>query len=371
MPAEKQLVWETRLSSEGIGGIAATREWVVVGSRSLLDDADVFSCHRMSDGHQMWQIVCPAAGDLDYGNSPRATPLIVGQRVILLGAFGDLTVADLDSGEILWQMNFRSRFGAELPIWGFCNSPLALTGSGGEPLVVVQPGAAEASLVALNLDSGAVVWKSPGRKPGYSSLIVADINGQSQLVGYDETTAGGWGLDGKRLWTLTPGQAGDFNVPTPLLIDGRLFLTTENNGSRLYEFDADRQIDPNPVAEFDELSPDTHSPVLVGDLICGTSGQLYCLDKHTLDAVHSIDDRVFSEYTSAISDGQQRLLITTLSGDLVLLQIDNGQCQLVSRLRLTDDAEVYAHPALVDNRLLIRYGRSLECLWLGRQRSRR
>jgi hypothetical protein len=32
----------------------------------------------------------PAKGKLDYGNAPRATPLLLEDRVILLGAFGQL-----------------------------------------------------------------------------------------------------------------------------------------------------------------------------------------------------------------------------------------------------------------------------------------
>ena len=44
---------------------------------------------------------------------------------------------------------------------------------------------------------------------------------------------GGWDArTGRRLWTLVPPHSGDFNVPTPLVHEGRLMVATENNGAR-------------------------------------------------------------------------------------------------------------------------------------------
>jgi hypothetical protein len=36
-----------------------------------------------------------------------------------------------------------------------------------------------------------------------------------------------------RLWRLVPAFDGDFNVPTPIAVDGKLLVSTENNGTRL------------------------------------------------------------------------------------------------------------------------------------------
>ena len=364
LPTAKQVVWQATVSSPGIGGISANNEFVVIGSRDLTDTMDVFSCHRLADGHECWQITWPATGRLDYGNSPRATPLIVDNRVVLLGAFGDLIVADLESGDIVWQRSFQLDFGALLPTWGFSGSPIRIEGTQGENWIVVQPGAPEAALAAFDLETGTIVWQVAGTGAGYSSLVELEFDGVRQLVGYDEVSAGGWSLDGKRLWELTPPQSGDFNVPTPVQLGQRLFLTTENNGSRLYEFDGQGQPRPEPVARFEDLAPDTHSPVVAGDLICGTSGQLYCLTTDSLSLAATCDHPGLDTYTSAISNGRDRILFGTLGGDLILVHVTEDQCEVTGQLSATSGQEMYSHPALVGDRLLIRYGNVLECLRL-------
>ena len=78
------------------------------------------------------------------------------------------------------------------------------------------------------------MWKSPGDPPGYGSFVLAKLGGVSQIVGYDAISAGGWNPDtGERIWKLLPDVEGDYTVPTPVVVSGRLLLTTENNGTRL------------------------------------------------------------------------------------------------------------------------------------------
>ncbi len=365
LPDTAECLWQFDLPSEGIGGIAATDRFVVVGSRDAADTQDVFTCHRFETGEEVWRISYPAIGELDYGNSPRATPLLVGDRVVMLGAFGHLTVAKLATGEILWQISFADAFGATVPTWGFCGSPLqidAVVAGQKRSTVVVQPGSAEASLVALDIESGEIIWQAAGNRPGYSSFILAAVQGQEQLIGYDETSLGGWDLAGNRLWELVPESSGDFNVPTPIVTGNRLFVATENNGLRLFEFDSNGKVSGQPVAKFDDLRPDTHTPVLVGKYLLGVHYGLHCLNGSDLKLVARMEDDVFSEYVSAISDGGQRVLFTSINGELVLVEIAGDRCQIKSRLRLSDTEEIMSHPAIVGNRFIVRVGKRLCCL---------
>ena len=93
LPASLQMVWQRKLGGSGLGGLAATPQYVVFGDRDLDDFNDVFRCLDAADGTPMWTVMHPAIGKLDYGNTPRATPLIDGDHVYLLGAFGDLHCA--------------------------------------------------------------------------------------------------------------------------------------------------------------------------------------------------------------------------------------------------------------------------------------
>ncbi|MEI8256606.1 MAG: hypothetical protein WCJ30_13110, partial [Deltaproteobacteria bacterium] len=85
-----------------------------------------------------------AQGKLDYGNSPRATPLIQDGRVFLLGAMGHLNCVDLVTGKVVWEQHIGRYYGrVDKGKWGYASSPLIVGG-----WLIVNPGAKDASLVA-------------------------------------------------------------------------------------------------------------------------------------------------------------------------------------------------------------------------------
>ena len=172
-----------------------------------------------------------------------------------------------------------------------CSTPLIV-----DDMLIVNPGAPDASLVALGLYTGETIWQTPGEPSGYGSLILGTFGGVRQIVGHDATSLAGWDPNtGRRLWTLLPTKKGDFNVPTPVNIDGRLLVATENNGTRLYDFDADGRINPTPIAQNRKLAPDTSTPVAIDGLLFGCFRGLYCLD---------LDDDLKTLY---VTEGDRRL----------------------------------------------------------------
>lgn len=188
-----------------------------------------------------------------------------------------------------------------------------------------------------------------------------------QIVGHDAETLGGWDVGtGERLWTRPPEYEDDFNVPTPVNVGGRLLVTTENNGTRLFDFDSAGKIVPEPVAMNRKLKPNMSSPVLVGKLLYCVDRYLYCLDtSDRLAEVWRLRDPAFADYCAIVASREKLLVIGT--GELILMRAD-GSKEILGRQRVFDeDAEIYSHPALVGNRLYIRGESSLKCVALGRQ----
>ena len=361
LPAKPRVIWEQKLAGPGLGGIAATADYVVLGDRDLGNVQDVFRAYDAATGIPLWTVRYPAAGQLDYGNTPRATPLVDGDRVYLLGAFGDLHCVRLATGELLWRKNLRDEFGVRTRlIWGTCSSPLLVDGK-----LIVNPGAPDASLVALDPVTGKRLWQTPGGAAAYGSLIAGRFGGVLQIVGHDRETLGGWDArNGKRLWTLKPPLAGDFNVPTPVRVGEQLVVTSENNGTRLYRFQPGGRIDPQPVALNEDLAPDMSTPVVLGHRLFCVWGGLFCLDvQQGLKQLWLGDDDAFSDYAAVIGGGD-RLLVIGVGGRLVLVDAASDPFRVVSRLRVFNDGEyeVYAHPALVGTRLFLRGESALACV---------
>lgn len=339
---------------------------MIVSDRDAADAGDVFRCLDAADGRELWMVRYPAPGRLDYGSSPRATPLVHDGLVYLYGAFGTLTCVELDSGRIVW----RRELGREFPVgeklaWGLAASPLIVDGR-----LIVNPGNREASLVALDPATGETRWQSPGKPPAFASFLPVSIAGRVQIIGYDRDSLGGWNPQtGERLWSLVPKRSGDFNVPTPLVVPTaaglRLVVSSESNGTRSYRFDESGNIAARPEAEHFDLAPDTHTPVVVGTRLFGIWGELFCLDvADGLKEIYHAKDDAFIDYASIMAS-DDRLLITSQSGELLLVDAHADEFRVLNRLKLFEqDNGVLSHPALVGDRLYVRGSDRIVCLRL-------
>lgn len=361
LPKTPRLHWKRRLTGGGLSGVSATATHVIVADKSEQNDQDIWRCLDAETGRELWTIAYSTSGEMEFTNVPRAAPVIHGSFVYLLGAFGDLHCVSIEGSRIVWRRNIVKEFNAKLPKWGMCSTPLIV-----DDMLIVNPGAPDASLAALGLYTGETVWQTPGELPGYGSLILGTFGGVRQIVGHDATSLAGWDPNtGRRLWTLLPTKKGDYNVPTPVHIDGRLLVATENNGARLYEFDAGGRINPIPIAQNRKLAPDTSTPVAIDGMVFGCFRGLFCLDLgQNLNTLYSTGgDGALNDYTALIA-GNGRILAVTVQGELILLRASRQSFTPISRLRLFEDTEVWSHPALVGNRLYIRSMKEICCFLL-------
>jgi ABC-type phosphate/phosphonate transport system substrate-binding protein len=361
LPSQVKFLWRRGLTAGAVAGVAAASGHVIVADKNERGDQDIWRCLNADNGEEQWAIAYATPAKMEFTNAPRATPVIRDGLAYMLGAFGDLYCVDLCNSRILWRRNIIKDFDADLPKWGTCSTPLVV-----DDKLIVNPGAKDASLVALDLRSGEAVWKTSGEPAAYGSLIVGTFGGVRQIVGHDAASLGGWDPNsGRRLWTLLPAKKGDYNVPTPVNVDGRLLVSTENNGTRLYDFDAGGQIRPVPAATNPRLSPDSSTPVIVDGLVYGCCRKLVCLDlNNELKTLYIVEeDAAFNDYAALIA-GNGHVLAISVRGELVLLKALRDSVTPVSRLRLFQDTEVWSHPALIANRLYIRGMKEICCILL-------
>lgn len=365
LPPAPVVLWETPLNGEGIGGIAATESLIVVSGRDVADEQDVWHGISPLDGSPLWQWTYPAAGELDYGNSPRATPLITDQMVICLGAMGDLHALDRNIGISLWQKSLTTAYSASKPDWGFSGSPLRINNK-----IIIQPGGPDASLVALNELTGDTIWKTPGAAAAYVSAILLPTK-PAGIVGLTQRGITVWDAEtGQQRQQFQPEFDGDFGVPSPVEVKNGMILTSENNGTRLYRFSTASNPTaflPKPIATNEEAMPDSHTPVAVGDRLFVVYEGLRCLEiGNNLKQRWILQDSEFQQYCSIIAS-KDRLLITTESSQVLLVDIsqpDRGE--IIRRWKLGDGrSNILSHPAILHDKLLIRVGTTLQCIQLG------
>ncbi len=361
LPTTAQILWKKGAMPGCLAGLSVSGNKLLLAERDFTEEHDVYRCLNTENGELIWRVEYPAKGHLDYGQSPRTTPVIHQDKVYLLGAFGELRCVNLADGKLIWKRDLPGEFQAVLPTWGMCATPLVV-----DDMIIVNSGGEQAALAALDCATGQTRWTAPGSPAAYAAFICGEFGGRRQIVGYDQHSLGGWDVKtGKRLWQLVPPKPGDFNVPTPLAVAGGLVVASENNGTRYYRFDTVGRIIPQPVAESSELAPDSATPVVTQGRVFGAHHGLSSLDLGKgLKPVWRQSEVVAGDFATLIAD-EERVLVVTLEGELVLLDAKSDECKIISRLQvLAKDVEVYSHPALAGTKLFLRGGTSVICVEL-------
>ena len=175
-------------------------------------------------GRQKWKSAIGSLLTNNWGDGPRGTPTVDGDRVYAMSGQGDLACLNAGTGEVVWKVKM-SGFGGKIQGWGYTESVLV----DGDK-VLCTPGGAQGTLLALNKTNGEKIWQSAewtdaDKDPQqYSSIIAVDWNGARQYIQHSmKTLAGVNAADGKVLWRAPfPGKTAV--IPTPIFRDGRVYM---------------------------------------------------------------------------------------------------------------------------------------------------
>jgi outer membrane protein assembly factor BamB len=217
-----RLLWTFTDAGTGYSGPA------VVGDRLYLMGADADNdCLFAVDGRtqrKAWSVPFEPRFHNDYGDGPRGTPTVDGNRVYGLGGGGVLACVEAATGRKLWSVDLKKDLGGQMMSgWGYSESPLV---DGDQ--VVCTPGGSRGTLAALDKTTGKLRWRSKDYTDtaGYASVVVATVGGVRHYVQMTgESVAGVAAADGRLLWRVaraSPTAA----IPTPVVHDNRVYVTS-------------------------------------------------------------------------------------------------------------------------------------------------
>jgi outer membrane protein assembly factor BamB len=283
---------------------------------------------------------------------------------------------DLETHEPVWSMDILEAFAAGRPHWGVAQSPLYHEGR-----VYVAP-QGETTVVALDADTGGIIWKSARMSGGscYVSPVLAEVGGVLQVVmltakAGDENpgqVAGFRADTGETLWQYDGYQC-DIPIPYPKpLDDGRFFITGEYGaGSAMIR--VTRQGEAFSVEELyktQDCGSQIHQPLLVGDhLYANSNGNrrrdgLVCmaLDGTRKWRTRDMDGRpIFEKGGLLLADG----MIFIMEGDdgtLHLVEPSTEGYRELASARVFSGKLIWAPMALSDGRLVLRDQKQMKCL---------
>ena len=254
------------------------------------------------------------------------SPTLDDDRVYAFTTNGRLVCLQAQDGRELWSKDYPEAFGAKRPGFGFCDYPLV----DGDKLICT-PGSANASVVALDKQTGKELWRSVvpgGGGTAYAALVVAEVGGVRQYLAFlSQMLVGLRASDGQVLWTYKRIANGIANTHTPM-VRGDQILASNGYGSGLASLKLMPQGDRVDVQEqlFEKAGLDAFqdNSVLVGEHFFGStgSGRLVCLNAKTLQPAWDTI-RLKNPGRVAMIFADERLYVRQSEGQVTLFDVSS------------------------------------------------
>jgi outer membrane protein assembly factor BamB len=284
----------------------------------------------------------------------RSTPTVVGDRIYMLSGLGNFCCLDCSHGRIQWTRDLFDDFGGRNLRWGITES-VVVDGD----LVFCTPGGPDHNVVALDRQSGALVWTCTGEgslSAYCTPLLVEFPTGKLLFTLTSSHILAIRALDGKLLWSHPYHNSRNIHPNTPIYHDGGLYCCSGyGHGGAMLELDSEGRLvrqkwfDPG-------LDSKIGGAVLVDGYIYGSGDKnrsWKALDWETGEK--QFDSTKIGNGAVIAADGL--LICYSQRGELALVPADPTAFRVTGMKRITlGTGEHWAHPVVDKGRILLRHG---------------
>jgi outer membrane protein assembly factor BamB len=293
---------------------------------------------------------------------PRSTPTVDGERLYALSPEGDLLCMDVATGKPRWGKNLRKDFEGQVGGWAYCESVLI----DGDRLICT-PGGSEATLVALDKQTGDMVWKANvpggGDHAEYSSIVITTVDGEKQYVQFlGRGVVGIRAEDGKFLWRYNHPANGTANCSTPVVDHASVFAASAyGSGGGLARLR--RSGDKTAAGEvyfIKEMQNHHGGMVLVDGYLYGEGGGRLCCIDFKSGQIRWREGRA-GKGSIAYADGH--LYYRNEGGAMMLVEanptkyVERGRFEPAQR----GEGPCWPHPVIANGKLYLRHADLLFC----------
>jgi outer membrane protein assembly factor BamB len=359
---ELKALWRQKVG-EGHSSPVVASGRVFVHARVAGKEQEEVIAYDARTGKEQWRMAYdrPAFKN-QFGNGPRSTPLVDGERVYTLGVTGLLACWDAATGKEQWKLDILKEFNAPNLYFGVSSSPVI---EGDKLLVMV--GGPEASVVAFDKLTGKVLWKSGKGRASYASPIVISHNDRRlALFLTREGLAALNPADGQAYWQFPLVDLLNESSTTPVRVGDILFASSVTYGS--VGLKLTMQGDKPAYEELwknKELTCYFGTPVPVGEHLYVVTGRLlppgaalHCVEAKTGKVLWT--RRNVGKYHATVLRAKDRLLLLEEPGYLALIDPNPKEYRELARSKIC--GFTWAHPALSNGFLYVRDDKEILCV---------
>ena len=288
----------------------------------------------------------------------RSMPNISNGKIYIISGAGDLICWDESTLDVLWKRNIFVDFESKNITWGFNESPLLV----GEK-IIATPGGATHNIVALNKNTGELIWSSPGKgelSAYCSPLYIGELETPLIVTMTTEHILGLEASTGKLLWSFENKNRNSIHANTPVYANNRVLITSVDKGcTMLHLSDGGRKAEI--VWELPELDNMMGALVKIGDYLYGSGSGYkervwYCVDWNTGKVQYK--EKGLAMGATIYAD--ERFYCYTDKGEMALVNASPEKFEIVSKFMITKGTEQHwAHPVIHRGVLYVRHGDSV------------
>jgi outer membrane protein assembly factor BamB len=288
----------------------------------------------------------------------RATPIINDGKIYIMSGTGDVICLNKNSLEVIWRKNMLEVFQSQNITWGINESPLII----GEKLIIT-PGGKEHNGVALDKNTGQLIWSSPGEgdlSAYCSPLYIGDQEVPLIVTITAEHIIGLEASTGKMLWSFESKNRNDIHSNTPVYANNMILCTSVDKGCTMLRLsDGGRKAEI--VWELPEWDNMMGAIVKLGDYIYGSGSGYkervwYCVDWTTGEIKYK--ETGLGMGVTIYADGL--FYCYTDKGEMALVKATPEKFEIISQFMIEKGTDQHwAHPVIYRGVLYVRHGDSL------------
>lgn len=377
-------LWRAEVSAGYSGPTVAEGRVYVTDRVARPAEVERVLCFDAATGAPLWRHTyeCVYSG-VSFKAGPRAAVTVHDGRAYALGTMGHLHCLEAASGKVLWARDMVAEYGAQIPVWGLCASPLIE----GDLVVVPVGGKDGAGVLALDRVTGEERWRALPDRANYSSPVAITQAGRRVVVCW--TAARIAGLDaatGRLLWEEAYAEPSRLiGVADPVVDGDRLFVSDFWEGSLLLRLDTAAPAvsrlwyrKGQSETATDALHSLIVTPFFDGAWLYGVDsyGELRCLEAASGRRVWESLELLPKDRWGTIHlvRNGPRVWAFTEKGELAITVLTPRGLTVLSRARLIEPTReqhprgvVWTHPAFANRCVYIRNDRELVCASLAAQ----
>lgn len=351
------MLWESDSIGNGYGSPVATNENVYVMGE--VDSIGYLFAYDLK-GKQIWK----KAYGKEWGRmfpGSRTTPTIYKNSIYICSGFGKITCFNAVDGKEKWTIEMIKNLHGKNTRFGFSESLLV-----DEQNVYCMPGGVDTNIVALDKNTGKIVWisKGVGEEPSYCAPIIIKLSERNLLVTFSFHAILGIDIkDGKLLWSQKQEGEGDVHGNTPFyenVLENHYiyYMAAAGNGTEKLKLSKDgskitvlwkNQEFGNAFTGFIKYKNFIYAS--------GVGKQSW----RSIDACNGVlsDTLKFDKGQTIMADSM--LYCYNFKGEVGLIKPENGKMTLISKFKIKKGSkEHFAHPAIANGVLYIRHGNIMQ-----------